>query len=71
MLEDGTVIEEIERICPMTGFRTRWSLPHLGDTGYYQSDELGPTKTRRPTSKEWMAASGKTTASAFPTAAGG
>jgi len=43
VLEDGTVIEEIERICPITGFRTRWSLPHLGDTGYYQSDELGPT----------------------------
>ena len=35
---DGTVTEEIELICTMTGFRCRF-LVHLGE-GYFRSVEL-------------------------------
>lgn len=33
---EGTVLEEIEIICTMTGFRRIILIHHLGD-GYYQS----------------------------------
>lgn len=34
--EFGTVIEEIEVICTMTGYRELFIIHHLGD-GYFQS----------------------------------
>jgi hypothetical protein len=37
----GTIIEEIELICTMTGFRLRLLMEHLGE-GYYRSVDLGP-----------------------------
>ena len=37
---DGTVIEEIELICCMTGFRRRFLVEHISG-GFYRSVELG------------------------------
>ena len=37
--EHGTIIEEIELICTMTGFRRRFLLHHLG-YGFFRSVEL-------------------------------
>ena len=37
--EDGTVTEEIEFICCMTGFRRRFLVHHMGE-GLYRSAEL-------------------------------
>ena len=37
----GTIIEEVEIICCMTGFRRRLLVEH-GDSGFYRSFELGP-----------------------------
>ncbi len=37
--ECGTVTEEIELICCMTGFRRRWLVHHLGE-GFFRSVEL-------------------------------
>ncbi len=37
----GTVIEELEIACPMTGFRMRLLVEHLGE-GCYRSVDLGP-----------------------------
>ena len=36
----GTIIEEIELICCMTGFRRRFLTHYMGE-GVYQSVELG------------------------------
>ena len=40
--EYGTVTEEIELICCMTGFRYRILVHHIGE-GLYRSAELGPS----------------------------
>ena len=37
--EDGTVTEEIELICVMTGFRRRFLVHHIGE-GFFRSVEL-------------------------------
>jgi hypothetical protein len=37
--ESGTVFEEIELICTMTGFRRRFLIHHIGE-GFFQSVEL-------------------------------
>ena len=37
--ESGTVFEEIELICTMTGFRSRFLIHYLGE-GIYPSAEL-------------------------------
>jgi hypothetical protein len=37
--EYGTVLEEIELICTMTGFRRRFLVHHLGE-GFFRSLEL-------------------------------
>lgn len=37
--EDGTVTEEIELICTMTGFRRRFLVHHIGE-GFFRSLEL-------------------------------
>lgn len=37
----GTIIEELEIVCCMTGFRLRLLVEHLGE-GLYRSVELGP-----------------------------
>jgi hypothetical protein len=37
--EHGTIIEEIELICTMTGFRCRFLLHHIGE-GFFRSVEL-------------------------------
>lgn len=37
--EYGTIIEEIELICAMTGFRRRFLVHHLGE-GFFRSVEL-------------------------------
>lgn len=37
--EDGTVTEEIELICTMTGFRRRFLVHHIGE-GFFRSVEL-------------------------------
>jgi hypothetical protein len=37
----GTVLEELEIVCCMTGFRQRLLVEHLVD-GSYRSVELGP-----------------------------
>jgi hypothetical protein len=39
--EYGTVTEEIERICTMTGFRRRYLVHYLGE-GFFRSLELEP-----------------------------
>jgi hypothetical protein len=36
-----TILEELEIVCHMTGFRRRLLVEHLGD-GSYNSVELGP-----------------------------
>ena len=38
----GTIIEEVELICCMTGFRSRFLVHHIGE-GFYRSVELGPS----------------------------
>ena len=40
--EHGTLAEEIELICTMTGFRRRFLIHHLGE-GFFRSVELGPS----------------------------
>ncbi len=40
--EQGTIIEEIERICTMTGFRSRLLVHHIGER-LFQSVELEPS----------------------------
>jgi hypothetical protein len=40
--QNGTVTEEIELICTMTGFRRRFLVHHLGE-GFFRSAELGPS----------------------------
>ena len=37
--QDGTVTEEIELICCMTGFRRRFLVHHIGE-GFFRSVEL-------------------------------
>ena len=37
----GTILEELEIIYPMTGFRVRLLVEHLGE-GFYRSVGLGP-----------------------------
>ncbi len=37
----GTLIEEIELICTMTGFRRRLLVHHIGE-GFFSSVELAP-----------------------------
>jgi hypothetical protein len=41
LTEYGTVTEEIELICTMTGFRLRFLVPYLGE-GLFRSLELEP-----------------------------
>jgi hypothetical protein len=36
---EGTIFEEIELICTMTGFRRRFLIHHLGE-GFFRSVEL-------------------------------
>ncbi len=38
----GQITEEIERICTMTGFRSRFLIHHLGE-GFFRSVGLGPS----------------------------
>ena len=38
--EDGAITEEVELICCMTGFRSRFLIHHIGDEHFYQSIEL-------------------------------
>jgi hypothetical protein len=40
--EYGTVTEEIELICTMTGFRRRFLVHHIGE-GFFRSTELEPS----------------------------
>ncbi len=40
--EYGTVTEEIELICTMTGFRRRFLVHHIGE-GFFRSVDLGPS----------------------------
>jgi len=40
--EYGTVTEEIELICTMTGFRRRFLVHHIGE-GFFRSVELAPS----------------------------
>ena len=40
--EQGTVTEEIELVCTMTGFRLRFLVCHIGE-GFFRSAELGPS----------------------------
>ena len=40
--ENGTVTEEVELICTMTGFRRRFLVHHLGE-GFFRSVELQPS----------------------------
>jgi hypothetical protein len=40
--EYGTVTEEIELICTMTGFRRRFLVHHIGE-GSFRSAELAPS----------------------------
>ncbi len=37
--ENGTIFEEIELICTMTGFRRRLLVHHIGE-GFFRSSEL-------------------------------
>ncbi len=37
--EEGTIFEEIELVCTMTGFRLRFLIHHIGEQ-FYQSVEL-------------------------------
>jgi hypothetical protein len=38
----GTILEEVELICTMTGFRSRFLVHHLGE-GFFRSVDLGPS----------------------------
>ena len=38
----GTVTEEIELVCTMTGFRCRLLIYYIGE-GFFRSVELGPS----------------------------
>ena len=38
----GTILEEIEVICTMTGFRRRFLVHHIGE-GFFRSVELEPS----------------------------
>jgi len=40
--EYGTVTEEIELICTMTGFRLRFLVHYIGE-GFFRSVDLGPS----------------------------
>jgi hypothetical protein len=40
--QNGTVFEEIELICTMTGFRHRFLVHHIGE-GFFRSMDLGPS----------------------------
>jgi hypothetical protein len=40
--EHGTVLEEIELVCTMTGFRSRFLIHHIGE-GFFRSVGLGPS----------------------------
>jgi hypothetical protein len=40
--EHGAVTEEIELICTMTGFRSRFLVHHVGE-GFFRSVALGPS----------------------------
>ena len=40
--EHGNVTEEIELICTMTGFRSRFLVHYIGK-GFFRSVELGPS----------------------------
>ena len=40
--EHGTVTEEVELICTMTGFRRRFLVHHIGE-GFFRSVDLGPS----------------------------
>ncbi len=40
--EYGTVTEEIELICTMTGFRRRFLIHHIGEN-FFRSVDLGPS----------------------------
>ncbi len=40
--EYGTVTEEVELICTMTGFRRRFLVHHIGG-GFFRSIELEPS----------------------------
>jgi hypothetical protein len=40
--ENGTVSEEIELICTMTGFRRRFLVHHIGER-FFRSIELEPS----------------------------
>jgi hypothetical protein len=40
--EYGTVTEEFELICTMTGFRSRFFIHHIGE-GFFHSVALGPS----------------------------
>jgi hypothetical protein len=42
LTEHGTVLEEIELICTMTGFRSRFLVHHIGE-GFFRSVGLGPS----------------------------
>ena len=48
--EYGTVTEEIELICCMTGFRRRWLVHHLGE-GFFRSVELYSRRETLPSPK--------------------
>jgi hypothetical protein len=41
--EYGTLTEEIELICPMTGFRRRFLVHHIIGEGFFRSIELEPS----------------------------
>ena len=43
----GTIIEEIEIICCMTGFGRRFLVEHIGE-GFYRSAELTPYPNSPP-----------------------
>ena len=40
--EHGAITEEIELICTMTGFRSRFLIHHIGE-GFFRSVRLGPS----------------------------
>ena len=42
LTEHGTVLEELELICTMTGFRSRFLIHHIGE-GFFHSVALGPS----------------------------
>jgi hypothetical protein len=48
--EYGTVTEEIELICTMTGFRRKFFVHHIGE-GFFRSVELEPTEGSRYTTR--------------------